>query len=400
MEPISRRDFIALGAGGLAALGAGPRDDGFTVHEWGVVTVPYATPQGGLRTAGVRKGKGGEEIADLPEFVTTWTKAVGEQILQMERMPVRKPVLNFYAGKEQTVRVRVSVPTGRPDAWWPPAADFGPKSTFLKAKQLGGQPVPIQEIEPVNGHLEWTAVRIVPGEPVSQKAEGWWEVARRTDAAPVRSGAETEKFLFYDALASFDPGLEITWKKGGKVALANRSAEAVRSLFAVQVREGACRSAFLKELPKGGTAELRLESGKPSTLADVLVEAGLTRKESDGIAEIWDEEFFAFDGARVLSLVPRAAFDRLLPIEIQPAPRELRRVLLAHIECLDAEAVEEIAALIVQLGMDDPQARDAATMKLRARMPLAASVIREALPKVGDAETRGRLEDLLQPKKK
>ncbi|HLF93398.1 MAG TPA: hypothetical protein VJB14_08045 [Planctomycetota bacterium] len=66
--------------------------------------------------------------------------------------------------------------------------------------------------------------------------------------------------------------------------------------------------------------------------------------------EIWKEEFFRIDGARVLTILPRAAYDRLLPLEIQPAPKELQRVLIAHLECLDAEAREAIVSLVEQLG--------------------------------------------------
>lgn len=394
---MNRREFLALGAGALASFGARP-DDGIVVHEWGVVTVPYGHPQGGVRSAGVRKGKNGEEISDLPEFVTTWTKAVGDDIQRLERMPVRKPVLNFYTGKEQTVRVRVSIPSGRPDAWWPPAASFGPTSKFVRAKQLGGEPLRIDQIDPVDGHLEWNAVRVIPEDAVFREAAGWWSTARKTDAAMVRSGGETERFLFYDALAAFDPGLEIRWKKGGKVTIANRGEEAIHPLFAIQVRDGRCRSAVVKELRGGASVELTLEPEKPA-LSEALVGAGLYKKEADGIAEIWDEEFLGMDGARVISFVPRAAFDRLLPLEIQPVPKDLKRVLLAHVECLDAEGWEEVEALIAQLEADDPQVRDMATMKLRAKMPLAAAVVRARLATAGDAEVRGRLEDLLKPKR-
>jgi hypothetical protein len=397
---LNRRKFIALGTGALAALGAHQPDDGFSVHEWGVVTVPYGHPRAGVRTAGVRKGKGGEEVSDLPEWAVTWAASVKLQIEQMERMPVRKPVLNFYSQEERLVRVRVSVPTGRPDAWWPPTVDWGPGSRFTTAARLGGVPLKRDEIAPVNGHLEWKELTIDPRGIVARKADGWWAIARKTDATPVRALGETEKFLFYDALADFDPHLSIDWKNGGTVTVAPLGEEGVRGVLAVRVREGKCSSAFTADIRKGESAEMRLRPGKPANLADILVGAGLYKKEAEGIVEIWDEEFFGFDGARVISLVPRAAFDRLLPLQIHPEPKELKRVLLAHVECFDPESREELNALIAQLSSDDPQVRDMATMKIRARMPLASSVVKDALGKVQDPEVRGRLEDLLRPKRK
>ncbi|HLF93397.1 MAG TPA: hypothetical protein VJB14_08040, partial [Planctomycetota bacterium] len=73
------------------------------------------------------------------------------------------------------------------------------------------------------------------------KADGWWETARKTDAAPVRCGGAAEKFLFYDALTPCDPGLSILWKEKGegeKVELKNVSEEPLRHLFALRVKRG------------------------------------------------------------------------------------------------------------------------------------------------------------------
>jgi hypothetical protein len=221
-------------------------------------------------------------------------------------------------------------------------------------------------------------------------------VARKTDATPVRGKSGADKFLFYDALTLYDPGVEIRWKKGDRVQLRAPHDESLKHVFAVRVKDGACSSAYLKELAKGDRTELDLREGKPRNLAEILVEAGLYRKEAEGLVEIWDEEFFRFDGARILTLVSRNAYDALLPLSITPEPRELRRVLLAHVECLDPEVAASLEPLAEQLGSEEPRKRDAATAQLRARMPLAAQVLRDALAKARDPEVRARLEDLLR----
>jgi hypothetical protein len=260
---------------------------------------------------------------------------------------------------------------------------------------LGGRPRRVEEIEPVNGHLTWRALRVDPGGAGFREAAGWWATARKTDAAPIRSGAETEKFLYYDAFAKFDPKLEIRWKKGGKVELRNAGDEPARHLLAIRVKDGRCASAHHPELKKGEAVTLDTVGGRPA-LVDVLVAAGLYRKEAEGLVEIWSEEWFGFDGARVLSLVSREAYDRLLPLEIRPEPAELQRVLVAHVECLDADAEEEVSRRVEELASDDPEKRKAAAAALRARMPMATGLIREALKKADDAEVRGTLEDLLR----
>lgn len=392
---INRRDFVALSAGGLAAIGTA-RASELIIHEWGVVTVPYGVSQAAVRTAGVRKGPAGAEVEDLPGFVVTWKAAAGRHIEELKMMPVRKPVVYFYAKEELAISFRVRVPTGRPEAWWPPADDFGPKSSFLTPARLGGQPARIDEIAPVNGHLAWRTLRVDPKAEGFREAAGWWSVARKTDATPIRSGQETEKFLYYDALAAFDPKLEIRWKKGGKVEILNASGEPARHLYAILVKDGRCWAAHHPELNTGAHVELTPVEGPPAKLVEVLTSAGLYRKEAEGLVEIWKEEWFGIDGARVLELVSREAYDRLLPLEIRPEPSELKRVLLAHIECLDADAEEDVAALMDRLASDDPVQRVAAASGLRARMPMASSFLRESLKKIKDPEVRGRLEDILR----
>ena len=59
---MNRREFMAAGAGTLAALPAFARQDdgGLVVHEWGVITIPYGAVAGGnVRTAGAAM-KGGK----------------------------------------------------------------------------------------------------------------------------------------------------------------------------------------------------------------------------------------------------------------------------------------------------------------------------------------------------
>jgi hypothetical protein len=179
------------------------------------------------------------------------------------------------------------------------------------------------------------------------------------------------------------------------VELRNAGDEPARHLLAIRVKDGRCASAHHPELKKGEAVTLDTVGGRPA-LVDVLVAAGLYRKEAEGLVEIWSEEWFGFDGARVLSLVSREAYDRLLPLEIRPEPAELQRVLVAHVECLDADAEEEVSRRVEELASDDPEKRKAAAAALRARMPMATGLIREALKKADDAEVRGTLEDLLR----
>jgi hypothetical protein len=417
---MNRRRFLALGAGGLAALGASPQEpSGFVVHEWGVVSLAYGSSVwGNARTAGAKAAQGAEVPSDLPPFVSKWEDHVREQIQDWQMQPVDKPVVYFYADRATEISVRVGVPAGRPKAWWPPASDFGP--TFHGRPMRGFSRVNPEEtrlenIKPQNGSVSWNRLTLDPSAGEFPTADGWWALAREVDATPLRFPEppatlkfgmrrkplskdlpRAEKFLFYDALTPFDPGLEVSFGKE-TVEVTNRAHPSVARAFAIRVRRGECWFGSGANLAKDSPARIALAKGMPD-LVPALVEAGLFRKEAESIVRIWSDEFFKVDGTRVLALLPQAAYDALLPIEIKPAPRTLVRTLIAHLECLDADEKASIRALAQELGSDEPQKRDAAAGRIKARMPLAESTVREVLQNVQDPEIRARLDDLLKPR--
>ncbi len=402
---MNRREFIGLSAG-LAALPALGQDDaGLVVHEWGVLSVAYASPWGNVR-AGSAKEAAEREAAKLPPFVATWEAAVGATIEKWKNEPVMvfKPVIYFYPPKRMTVAVCVAVPAGRPKAWWPNTADYGPKPDLPvrggRLGELGDEHAPpsLEEIKPEKGLLMWKDLVIDPALAVDRPAGGWWPVARKVDAAAVQAGAEVDRFVFYDALTIFEPRVEIEWLKGGGVRIRNASDDVYPHVFAIRVRNGNCESAYGKSLGKGEQVELKLEAGVPRVMATLLVESGLYRKEAEGLVEIWKDEFFGADGVRVLLVTPRTVYDRLLPLSVAPAPARVERVLIAHIECVDDGRRAQIATWIEQLSSNELDDRMAADARLRELGPLAHAQIREALALTKDPDLRTRLEAILSRK--
>lgn len=395
---LSRRDFMAAGA----ALGAlpvvGQDDAGLVVHEWGVVTVPYGSGLGFARSEGARFEQGKEIAEELPPFVVTYPKAFAGTVEAWQNMPVRKPIVYFHAKRRTAVSVRVSMPQGRPHAWWPVARDYGPKPALpgRGISRLGAVepkiPTP-EEMKPEKGMLFWPDLVVDPDEKQApERTGGWWATARETAAAPVRAAGAVDKFLFYDALLRFDPGLQLSWLEAGRLSV--QASSDLPHVFAVRVKNGRCTWAGSAPLRKGDRAELALREGVPDLHA-ALVAAGLYKDEAAGLVKIWDEEFFRADGARLLVVLPRELYDRILPVEISPVPRELQRVLVAHVECLDPDQRPAVAAAIDALSSDAPAERSEAVRKLRAFGPLASPMMREAADRTADAEVRSRLLDLL-----
>ncbi len=392
---MNRREFMAVGAGALAALPIAAQDDGgLIVHEWGVVTIAYGTTRGFARSEGSRFVEGVEKPEELPEFVVTLQKALDGAIEDWKNMPVRKPIVYFHAKRRMNVDVRVAIPKGRPHAWWPPVTDLAPKANLRPRGGKGGDEPKLPTIADLpaeNGAIVWRNVTLDADEKKFEPAKGWWATARETASTPVSVNGRSDKFLFYDALTRVDAGLEIAWARDGKVTITSRDAV---TLFAIHVKDGTCFSATLA-MAKGEAKELAPTEGKPD-LAKPLVAAGLCADEVAALIKIWTDEFFEANGARVLAILPRETYDALLPIEITPKPAELKRVLIAHLECLDPTAQARVDAWIAALGSENLEERDTATKGLRRFGPLAEKSIRDAIERSKDAESKSRLQELLK----
>ena len=78
-------------------------------------------------------------------------------------------------------------------------------------------------------------------------------------------------------------------------------------------------------------------------LSDELVEFGLYRKEAAAMIETWRDSWFE-EGMRLFYIVPSATVDRVLPLEINPAPVSTARVFVGRIEMLSPAVRETIDA--------------------------------------------------------
>ena len=73
-------------------------------------------------------------------------------------------------------------------------------------------------------------MKVTPGAQPGYRRDGsgsHYYLARRTDAAPLQSGTEKEKFLFYRGLGNFEPPISATPGADGSVVVRNPDGEAV-----------------------------------------------------------------------------------------------------------------------------------------------------------------------------
>jgi hypothetical protein len=392
----------------LASLQASPRPDagGLVVHEWGTflsVQGSDGTTQGGMVDSEER----------LPKFVRERELAGYRRMSLFQKMET--PVTYFYTDRPMQVQVRVGMPRGLLTHWFPAVRNYGPASGG-KAAAPGGS------------FLDWGRFDITPDVradkappppliPVGK--DDTWRFSRETDAALVRmadnprvpKGGEWEKFLFYRGLGAFDLPLQTLYQSGPSsiLTLRNRGTAPLQAVFAVEIAKDGLRFAALPDLPGGQTwhgepeaflsPKLPMAEGVPhvkAAVGEALVRAGLYRKEALAMVNTWEESYFRTEGLRVLYVLPRATVDEVIPIRIEPTPRELVRVMVGRVEVLTPATERKVENAVANLTSKDPRVRQAAQSVLNQLGRIQEPVLRRVAALTRDADVRARAEGLVR----
>jgi hypothetical protein len=131
-----------------------------------------------------------------------------------------------------------------------------------------------------------------------------------------------------------------------RLLLLNTSTEMLSDLFLVQVREGEMAITPIDGI--AAQSSTTAEIGKPQPLAagrrelagmmrQALVRSGLFEDEAAAMVKTWDDSWFAENGVRVLYILPSAWADRILPLALTPAPRQIARVFVGRAEVHHSE---------------------------------------------------------------
>jgi hypothetical protein len=357
------------------------------VHEWGTFTSVA--------------GQDGQPLiwrpliveSDLPSFVysvdkgNTWR---GLRYPSKSGMAVRvrmeTPVLYFYTNQETTVGVKVGFPSGKMTEWYPTARVS-------------------------NGTIEWGPVRVMPGAQVylpNDFRENHYYPARETDASAlqVRRGEATEheKFLFYRGVGNF--GLPLSVKLAeDQVVIKNVGNEVIRKAVLFENR-GARIGYRILDLPvdmsspevklnrpelRGDLKELRRE------LRAMLISDGLYEKEADAMLDTWRTSWFE-EGLRVFYLMPRKTTDTIIPINIDPQPVELVRVLVGRTELLTPEMEKTVTAQLQTLNDPSPGVRQTAQKEINRYGRFTESILTQILSHTTDPQIKEKVERFLAEK--
>lgn len=334
----------------------------FTVHEWGTFTSFFGSD--GKKIEGMHY-----EEEPLPKFVygynnlgvdgggITNLRDVINDCPQLSKVPcqffdqapealpvnpinvgvtqkMETPVIYFYGETGKQINVKVDFPKGIHAQFYPRPSSFFPAVDAVK--ELGPSQIQYQLtlLEPTadglpttSNHSIWNPARVVP------------------DANVIDVNGEREKFIFYRGLGNFDDTLSLSSKRGNKVELINTSNRPHAAIFILNVENK--KAAIRSITPQLGTQTIAIPEANveieeyllqaKKMVQSALVQAGLFEDEAKGLVNTWEKSYFKQPGPRVLYLLHPNDVERILPMEITPAPDHIERVLVGRLEFLSKQ---------------------------------------------------------------
>ncbi len=371
---------------GAVALFGGSQEHGLVVHEWGTFTSVQGADGNLLDWRPL-------VTSQLPGFVYNWQKpglgrvpyyspALGQvqapfsKVVMVTLQRMETPVVYFYSDKAMTADLSVKFPQGTITEWYPQARQIGPSqippskrltsfdslihkcgvsSKVSLASSFGEKPV-------TNSMIHWADIRILAPDAAARQASSLpsdssgshYFAARDTDAnliqldsySTTNARVQTEKFLFYRGVASFATPLRVTMKTDDAVTIRNTGKEPLTHLFLLDIKDQSGAYVYVAQLlpgeektvlrPAPGTylSATDLNAKISEEMSQALAKEGLYPREARAMVNTWKSSWFAEDGTRVLYALPRAWTDRILPMTMNPAPRELTRVMVGRAEVL------------------------------------------------------------------
>ena len=306
-----------------------------TVHEWGTFT-SIANADGSAA-----KWQTLSNASDLPCFVERIQRGIKGEISGTVRMET--PVLYFYTPQDTTVNVSVRVRGGLITEWFPRATVT---PDVLHAGALTSPDV--------ESRITWPNVRVRPGttpEYPGGEYRSHYYAARETDAAPLESGSDREKFLFYRGIARFAPPLTAAVGADGTVAIKSISNDPVGTVVLFENRGGAigyrAAASASRELAIGAVSPRERDIAPLlRELEQLLVAQGLYAKEAAAMVATWRDSWFE-EGARLFYIAPKTLINEVLPLQVKPNPIDVARVFVGRIELVTATTMKDVKEAIV-----------------------------------------------------
>jgi hypothetical protein len=365
-------------------MGQASTKPGYTAHEWGTFTSIQGSDGVPLTWNPFTK-------TDLPVFVyelnqplknsgtqirANLQKWIGAKSASMWLQRMETPVIYFYPDAPMTVDVQVDFPQGQITEWYPQVTKFGPTDGSSGLWPRNSKSL-----------VRWQQLHLLgaargDGIPPVEESNHYFD-ARTESASLVKTGVtihpkektEMEKFLFYRGVGNFATPLRLYYNDLNNLVLENSTKEPLRSLFILKVEAG---KAELRRIPQldfkplsgeqlgipfhGSVQEVSTQLSAAMELA--LVAEGLFDQEAAAMVKTWKNSWFAEEGVRVLYLLPRQWTDQTLPLQLDPKPRELVRVMVGRSEVFSPKIESRFRELFSKAL--DPKFRGEAIAEMRS----------------------------------
>ncbi|HEU0040110.1 MAG TPA: hypothetical protein VFR76_12635, partial [Verrucomicrobiae bacterium] len=219
---------------------------------------------------------------------------------------------------------------------------------------------------------------------------------RVDSGSPTNRAPEHERFLFYRGVGSFTTPLVVTMTPNGNLTVTNKGAEALVHLFVLSLRDGQAHFVHIHRLdsrtetdfalPPNDHPQADISRELADEMAAALVGAGLFQREAEAMVNTWKDSWFADEGLRVLYLLPRAWTDATLPLEIDPQPQGLVRVMVGRAEVITPELENHLRQQLTQAQTGDAPARAQALAELKKLGRFGQPVVQRITKIASDAQ--------------
>jgi hypothetical protein len=257
-----------------------------------------------------------------------------------------------------TADVHVAFPNGYITEWYPKAKRV---ARVMGSGSIFDYPDPPKidrdTREPRNGEpdsIAWPQIRIdplaAPNYPLQFESSHYY-AARSTDSAPLLAGMEKEKFLFYRGVGEFQPPIAVITGPHDQVRVRNLAQDELPAAILFENHNGSIRHRTLGPVKAELTTALPNAAGNLAALKldleKILTSQGLFPKEAHAMVETWRDSWFE-EGARVFYILPPAALESILPLEITPRPDRIARVFVGRVELITPEVRSIVTTAIAK----------------------------------------------------
>jgi hypothetical protein len=243
------------------------------------------------------------------------------------------PVLYFYSPQEMTTNVKVLFPEGTISEWFP------------------------QSVVHSNKSIEWRNVRISPKSTLdfpTGSGHSHYYAARETDAAPLQTGGQNEKFLFYRGVGNFALPISARVTADGQILARSVDGKPIDGVILFENRDGKRRYRLIGSVQDEVRIDRKsLQENWPGLLMDlerVLIDHGLYPREAHAMVETWRDSWFE-EGTRLFYIFSKQSVDSVLPLTVEPAPGEISRVFVGRMEIITPEIQNDVRQALAQKDM-------------------------------------------------